>query len=347
MPEQVSVKKRRIPDAIEKVSNRTKAAILLVALGSESSSKIFRELSSEEVEVITREISSLGSVPSEIMQKVVAEFYQMVKAQQYIAMGGLDYAHEVLEQALGPEAALDIVQRVRRSMQVTGFNVLREVDPNQLLSFIQKEHPQTIALVLAQIEPDQSGAILNDLPVELQKEVIHRFATMDSVSQDTVQQVEQILESRIDFSQGGEKLGGVKQAAEILNMLGRTSEKKILEGIAQEDPELATEIKNLMFVFEDIITLDDRSIQRILKEVDTQVLTLALKAVSDETKERILQNMSKRASEMLLEEIEFMGPVRLSEVENAQRQIVDTILRLDEEGEIIIKTEGGKEDIVD
>ncbi len=347
MPEDVALKKKKIPDDIEKISSRTKAAILLVALGSETSSKIFRELSSEEVEVITREISSLGSVPSEVMQQVVGEFYQMVKAQQYIAMGGLDYAHEVLEQALGPEAALDVVQRVRRSMQVSGFNVLREVDPNQLLSFIQKEHPQTIALVLAQIEPDQSGAILNDLPVDLQKEVIHRFATMDSVSQDTVQQVEQILESRIDFSQGGEKLGGVKQAAEILNMLGRSSEKKILEGIAQEDPELATDIKNLMFVFEDIITLDDRSIQRILKEVDTQVLTLALKAVSDETKERVLQNMSKRASEMLLEEIEFMGPVRLSEVENAQRQIVDTILRLDEEGEIIIKTEGGKEDIVD
>lgn len=347
MSPQTSLKKRKIPEDIELISSSTKAAILLVALGSESASKIFRELSAEEVESVTKEISNLGSVPAEIMKEVVKEFYQMVQAQQYIAMGGIDYAHEVLEQALGPDVALDVVQKVRRSMQVKGFNVLKEVDPNQLLSFIQKEHPQTIALVLAQIEPDQSGAILSDLPVDLQKEVIHRFATMDSVSQDTVKQVEQILESRIDYTQGGEKLGGVKQAAEILNMLGRTSEKKILEGIAQEDPELATEIKNLMFVFEDIITLDDRSIQRVLKEIDTQVLTLALKAVSDETKERILQNMSQRASEMLLEEIEFMGPVRLSEVENAQRQIVDAILRLDEEGEIIIKTEGGKEDIVE
>jgi len=347
MSPQTSLKKRKIPEDIEQISSSTKAAILLVALGSDVASKIFRELSADEVESVTKEISNLGSVPAEIMHEVIQEFYQMVKAQQYIAMGGIDYAHEILEQALGPDVALDVVQKVRRSMQVKGFNVLKEVDPNQLLSFIQKEHPQTIALVLAQIEPDQSGAILSDLPVELQKEVIHRFATMDSVSQDTVKQVEQILESRIDYTQGGEKLGGVKQAAEILNMLGRTSEKKILEGIAQEDPELATEIKNLMFVFEDVITLDDRSIQRVLKEIDTQVLTLALKAVSDETKERILQNMSQRASEMLLEEIEFMGPVRLSEVENAQRQIVDAILRLDEEGEIIIKTEGGKEDIVE
>jgi len=347
MSSQMTLTKKKIPENIEEIDSRTKAAILLVALGSETSSKIFRELRNEEVESITKEISSLGSVPSDVMQSVVNEFYQMVKAQQYIAMGGLDYAHEVLEQALGPEAALDVVQRVRRSMQVKGFNVLREVDPNQLLSFIQKEHPQTIALVLAQIEPDQSGTILADLPVELQKEVIHRFATMDSVSQDTVTQVEQILESRIDFTQGGEKVGGVKQAAEILNMLGRTSEKKILEGIAQEDQELATEIKNLMFVFEDIVILDDRSIQRVLKEVDTQVLTLALKAVTEEAKEKVLKNMSQRASEMLLEEIEFMGPVRLSEVENAQREIVDIILRLDEEGEIIIKTESGKEDIVE
>jgi flagellar motor switch protein FliG len=231
-------------------------------------------------------------------------------------------------------------------MEVTGFNVLREVDPNQLLNFIQKEHPQTIALVLAQIDPEQAGTIVSDLPSELQKEVVHRFAVMDSVSQDTVSQVEKILESRIDFSAGGEKIGGVKKAAEVLNMLGRSSEKRILDGISQEDPDLATEIKNLMFVFEDIVMLDDRSIQRVLKEVDTQLLTLALKAVSDEAKERILKNMSQRASEMIQEEMEFMGPVRLSEVESAQRQIVDTILRLDEEGEIILKTGGGGEDIV-
>ncbi len=343
----ITISKKKLPNDIEKLEGISKAAILLVALGSSVSSKIFKHLNDEEVELLTREISSISNVPSKLMSEVSFEFYQMIKAQEYIAVGGFDYAHEVLESALGHDSAMNVIQRVRRSMEVKGFNVLREVDPNQLLSFIQKENPQTIALVLAQIEPEQAGTILGDLPVELQKEVLHRFAIMDSVSQDTVKQVEQILESRIDFSAGGEKMGGVKPAAEILNMLGRTSEKKILDGIAQDDPELATEIKNLMFVFEDIVVLDDRSIQRVLKEVDTQVLTLALKAVGEDVQERILKNMSQRASEMIVEEMEFMGPVRLSEVESAQRQVVDTILRLDEEGEIIIKTNsGGGEDIV-
>jgi len=343
----ITLSKKKLPDDIEKLEGISKAAILLVALGSSVSSKIFKHLNDEEVESLTREISSISNVSSKMMKEVSFEFYQMIKAQEYIATGGFDYAHEVLEGALGHEGAMGVIQRVRRSMEVKGFNVLREVDPTQLSNFIQKENPQTIAMVLGQIEPEQAGAIMADLPVDLQKEVLHRFAIMDSVSQDTVNQVEQILESRIDFSAGGEKMGGVKPAAEILNMLGRSSEKKILDGIAQEDPELATEIKNLMFVFEDIVVLDDRSIQRVLKEVDTQVLTLALKAVGEDVQERILKNMSQRASEMIVEEMEFMGPVRLSEVETAQRQVVDTILRLDEEGEIIIKTSGGGgEDIV-
>ncbi|MCF7802838.1 MAG: flagellar motor switch protein FliG [Candidatus Marinimicrobia bacterium] len=324
-----------------------KAAILLVALGSQTSSKVFQQLHPDEVELLTKEISKLENVSSSVLQGVTQEFYQMVRAQEYIAAGGMDYAQEVLEKALGPDKAMDILHRIRRSLQVKGFNVLKEVDPNQLLSFIQKEHPQTIALVLTQIEPDQAASLLADLPIDLQEEVLFRFATMDSVSQDMVKEVETILESRIDFSQGGEKLGGVKPTAEILNMLGRSSEKKILESIAQEEPELATEIKNLMFVFEDIVLLDDRSIQRVLKEIDTQELTLALKAVSDDVKSRILQNMSQRAAEMIEEEMEFMGPVRLSEVESAQRQIIEVILRLDEEGEIVISSGTVADEIIE
>jgi len=324
-----------------------KAAILLVALGSQASSKVFQKLVPDEVEILTREISALENVSSNVVQQVTREFYQMVRAQEYIASGGMDYAQEVLEKALGSDKAMDILQRVRRSMQVKGFNVLKEVDPNQLLSFIQKEHPQTIALVLTQIEPDQAASLIADLPIELQQEVLFRFATMDSVSQDMVKEVEQILESRIDFSQGGEKLGGVKPTAEILNMLGRSAEKKILESIAGEEPELATEIKNLMFVFEDIVLLDDRSIQRVLKEIDTQDLTLALKAVSEDVKSRILQNMSQRAAEMVEEEMEFMGPVRLSEVEGAQRKIIEVILRLDEEGEIVISAGTVADEIIE
>ena len=324
-----------------------KAAILLVALGSQASSKVFRKLAPDEVEILTREISALENVSSGVVEQVTQEFYQMVRAQEYIASGGMEYAEEVLEKALGSEKAMDVLQRVRRSMQVKGFNVLKEVDPNQLLSFIQKEHPQTIALVLTQIEPDQAASLIADLPVELQQEVLFRFATMDSVSQEMVKEVEQILESRIDFSQGGEKLGGVKPTAEILNMLGRSAEKKILESIAGEEPELATEIKNLMFVFEDIVLLDDRSIQRVLKEIDTQDLTLALKAVSEDVKSRILQNMSQRAAEMVEEEMEFMGPVRLSEVEGAQRKIIEVILRLDEEGEIVISSGTVADEIIE
>jgi len=331
----------------ESMPGSKKAAILLVAMGSQASSKIFQKLHPEEVEVLTREISRLDNVPSRVMESVTKEYYQMVKAQEYIAAGGMDYAQEVLEKAIGPDKAMDILQRIRRSLQVKGFNVLKEVDPNQLLSFIQKEHPQTIALVLTQIEPEQAASLISDLPVDLQKEVLFRFATMDSVSQEMVKEVEQILESRIDFTQGGEKLGGVRASAEILNMLGRTAEKKILESIAGEDPELATEIKNLMFVFEDIVQLDDRSIQRVLKEIDTQDLTLALKAVNDDVKSRILQNMSQRAADMIEEEMEFMGPVRLSEVEEAQRKIIEVILRLDEENEIVLSQGKASDEIVE
>jgi len=333
--------------SFDELTGARKAAILLVALGSETSSEIFKNLHSDEVENLTHEISKLEKVPSSVLQSVSQEFYQMIRAQQYVAAGGMDYAEEVLTQALGLEKAENILTRIRRSLRVKGFNVLKEVDPNQLLNFIQKEHPQTIALVLTQIDPEQAASIVADLPVELQQEVLFRFATMDSVTQDMVKQVEQILESRIDFSQGGEKLGGIKPTADILNMLGRSAEKKILESIAEEDAELATEIKNLMFIFEDIVMLDDRSIQRVLKEIDTDDLTLALKAVEDDVKDRILQNMSQRASDMIEEEMEFMGPVRLSEVESAQRKIVETILRLDDEGEIVISSESVGDEIIE
>lgn len=335
------------PEKIDDLNGAKKAAILLVALGTQTSSKIFKNLSTDEVEQISQEISRLENISASLLQEVGQEFYQMIQAQKYIAAGGMEYAEEVLKEAMGFQKAESILTRIRRSLEVKGFNVLKEVDPTQLLNFIQKEHPQTIALVLTQIDPEQAASIVADLPIELQQEVLYRFATMDSVTQDMVKQVEQILESRIDFSQGGEKLGGVKPAADILNMLGRSAEKKILESIAEEDAELATDIKNLMFVFEDIVMLDDRSIQRVLKEIDTDDLTLALKAVNDDVKDRVLQNMSQRASDMILEEMEFMGPVRLSEVESAQRKIVEAILRLDEEGEIVISSGSVGDEIVE
>ncbi len=318
------------------LSGLRKAAILLVAMGEEASSNIFKQLNDTEVEMLTKEISLMQTVQADVISNVTEEFYNMVLAQNYIAAGGPAYAKKILEKALNIDKATEILKRVQRSLEIKGFNVLKDVDSTQLLAFIQKEHPQTIALVLTQIEIEQAASILSDIPVDLRRDVMQRYATMDTVPQDMVHGIEKILESRIDFGQGGSKFGGVKASAEILNMVGRTVEKNILEGLSKTDPELATEIKNLMFVFEDIIILDDRSIQRVLKEIDSKELSFALKAVSDEVKNKILSNISERASSMVVEEMEYMGPVRLREVEEAQQRIVETIRQLEDEGEIVV-----------
>lgn len=321
-----------------RLSNLRKAAIFMISIGPEASARIFRNLSEEEIEKISIEIAKLENISSSELAEVDEEFHQMVLAQEYITAGGLAYAQEILEAALGEARALDIIRRVQSTIQVRGFNVLENVDLNQLLSFLQKEHPQTIALVLSQLTPTQAASILTELPSNIQVEVMHRIAKMERVSPDTLNAVEKVLESHIEVSESTSKLGGVKSAAEILNMVGQRFEKHVLTGIAQDDTELAVEIKNLMFVFEDLIILDDRSIQKVLKEVENRELSMALKACSDEVKHKILSNMSKRASDMIIEELEYMGPVRLREVEEVQQRIVDIIRRLEEEGEVVIAT---------
>ncbi len=327
--------------AVKKMSGRRKAAILLVAVGSKASSAILKEMTDEEVEAITREIAQLESIPAEVIDEVKGEFRQMVLAQQYIAVGGLDYAKEVLEAALGSTKALEIIKKVQRSMEIRGFNVLKKLDTDQLLSFMQKEHPQTIALVLTQLDPAQAASILGNLPVELRNDVMYRYATMDRVSMDMIKEVERVLESRVEFNAGGDQIGGVKSAAGILNMVGQTVEKSVLSSLSQRDPELSSEIKNLMFVFEDILLLDDRSIQRVLKDIDMKDLSLALKAGSEEVKNKILNNVSERASALIKEEMDYMGPVKLRDVEKAQQKIVDIVRKLDEEGEIVMASPGG------
>ncbi len=321
---------------VEKISGKRKAAIFVMALGSEAAAPIYRHLSEEEMEILTAELAQLQNVNASVIRRVVDEFHTMIKAQEYIANGGIDYARQVLEEAVGEDKAHEIVKSVQMSLQVKGFNILQEVDPNQLMAFLQKEHPQTIALVLTQLNPMQAATVLTDLPPPVQVDVINRLARMERVSPETIKAVEKVLESRVDFSQGAHKLGGVKTAAEILNLIGQRYEKHIMNGIAKEDPELATEIKNLMFVFEDIIGLDDRSIQKVLKEVDNKDLAYALKAVSEELKAKILSNMSKRAADIVLEELKYMGPVRLREVEEAQQKIIEIIRRLEEEGQIVM-----------
>lgn len=330
-----------------RITGLRKAAVLLVSLGADESAGIYQNLDENEIERITKEVVTLQNVDSDTAFGVVEEFYQMVRAQEFIAAGGISYAHEVLEKALGEDRALDVIKRIEHLLKVKGFNVLKNVDPNQLLSFIQKEHPQTIAFVLTQLNPIQASSILADLPPDLQSEVVYRFANMERVSPETIRSVETVLESRVDFSQTSSKLGGVKSIAEILNLIGQSAERSILTRINEQDPELATEIKNLMFVFEDIINLDDQSIQRVLKEVDNRELAMALKHVSDDVKKKILSNLSERAAQIIEEEIEYMGAVRLKEVEDAQQRIVDIIRKLEEDGLVVIVGGSRAEEMVE
>ena len=327
----------------ERMSNLRKAAIFMISVGAGAAAQVYKHLAESDIEKLSGEIARLDNVSSSELHDVNDEFHNMVLAQQYISAGGLDYAQQILEKALGGGKAMEIIKRVQMTLEVKGFSILEDVDITHLLAFLQKEHPQTIALVLSQLTPIQAANVLAELSPNIQVDVMHRIARMERVSPETLRAVEKVLESHIDFTQSTSKFGGVKPAAEILNMVGQRFEKNILAGIAKEDAELAGEIKNLMFVFEDISKLDDRSIQKVLKEVDNKELAMALKACSEDLKEKILGNMSKRAADMIREEIEYMGPVRLREVESVQQRVVDIIRRLEEEGEIYVSA-GAEED---
>ena len=317
----------------------------MISIGPEAATQIYKHLTTEDIERLSIEIARVENVSASELNEVNDEFHHMILAQQYIAAGGIDYAQEILEGAVGGSRALEIANRVQMSLEVKGFSILEDVDITQLMTFLQKEHPQTIALVLSQLMPIQAANVLAELSPSTQIDVVHRIASMERVTPETMKAVEKVLESHIDFAQTSSKFGGVKSAAEILNMVGQRFEKSILAGISKEDAELAGEIKNLMFVFEDMIELDDRSIQKVLKEVDNKELATSLKVCSTELKEKILSNMSKRASEMITEEIEYMGPVRVREVESVQQRIVDIIRRLEDEGDIYIAT-GTEEDVL-
>jgi len=325
-----------------------KAAIVMVALGSDASSQILKNLDEHEVERLSTEIARLDNVTPEIREAVLEEFHNIAVAQQYISQGGIDYAKEILESALGPRKAKEILEKVQQTIRTTGFNLLENVDPKQLVNFIQKEHPQTIALLLAHMEPGSAAAIVSALPQELQVDVATRIATMESISPDTLDQVEEVLVGQVKSLFGGDvsEIGGVKAVAEMLNSVDRGTEKNILGNLERENPELATEIKSLMFVFEDVLLIDDRSMQRVLKEVDTKELGMALKGASEELQTKFFRNMSSRAAEMIKEDMEFMGPVRLKDVEEVQQRIVDVVRRLEEDGEIVISGRGGDEEIV-
>ena len=329
------------------LTGRQKAAILLITLGPELSSQIFKHLPDSEVEKLTLEIANIRKVSPEKRDQVFQEFYELALANDYISQGGIDYAKELLEKAYGEEKAAEIIGRLTANLQVRPFDFARKTDPGQLLNFIQYEHPQTIALIMAYLDTEQASAVLSSLPAELQVDVARRLALMESTSPEILREVENILEHKLStvVTQDYTQAGGVETLVADLNRVDRATEKTIIETLEVQDPELAEEIKKLLFVFEDIVQLDDRAVQLVLRQVDSHDLALALKGSGEEVMNKIKRNISKRAAQMLQEEIDYMGPVRLRDVEEAQQKIVAEIRRLEEQGQIII-TRGGRDEII-
>lgn len=330
------------------LNNKQKAAVLLIALGPEVSGQIFKNLPEEDVELLMVEVAKLGQVSHGDRSVAIAEFREMCRAQEMISEGGIDHARRFLESAFGGDRADVMLGRVVQALQVFPFDFAKKTDPAQLISFIQEEHPQTIALILAHLAPTQSAAVLSGLPQDIRAEVARRMAIMDRTPPEVIREIERVLQAKMSsiVSQSYTAVGGLKSLVDVLNCVDRQTEKTILESLSENNPELAEEIKRMMFVFEDIVVLDDQSIQKILREVDIKELSLALKGISDEVANRIFRNMSERASNMLREDMEFMGPVRLRAVEEAQQKIVNVIRRLEESGEIVVARGGGEELIV-
>lgn len=332
----------------EDFSGVQKAAILLIALGPERSADIFKHLKEDEIEELTLEIANTRSVSPQVKDAVLEEFYQVCLAQQYIAEGGIGYAKELLDKALGNEKAQEVISKLTASLQVRPFEFVRKTDPSQVLNFIQDEHPQTIAMILSYLTPAQAAMIVGALAPETQADVAKRIATMDRTSPDVIKEVERVLERKLSslINQDYTIVGGVDAIVNILNTVDRSTEKHIMESLEIEAPELADEIRKKMFVFEDILLLDDRAIQRVLREVENNDLAVALKGANEEVQNVIFKNLSKRLAAMIQEDMEFMGPIRMKDVEEAQQKIVAVIRRLEDAAEIVISRGGGDEIIV-
>lgn len=331
--------------ANHELSGVQKAAILLIALGPEKSAMIFKHLKEEEIESLTLEIANTRSVSAQDKELVLNEFYQICLAQQYIAEGGIGYAKSLLDKALGEEAAQTVIARLTASLQVRPFEFVRKADPSQVLNFIQDEHPQTVAMILSYLSSNQAAMIISALPPEKQADVAKRIALMDRTSPDIIKEVESVLEKKLAslINQDYTIVGGVDAIVAILNTVDRATEKHIMETLEIDEPELADEVRKKMFVFEDILLLDDRAIQRVLRDVDNKDLAVALKVANEEVKNVIFKNQSKRLAAMIQEDMEFMGPVRMKDVEEAQQKIVGVIRKLEDNAEIVISRGGGDE----
>jgi flagellar motor switch protein FliG len=333
---------------ISELSGLQKAAILLITLGPDKSANVFKFLKEEEIEQLTLEIANTRSINQSLKEEVLDEFYEVCLAQQYISEGGIDYAKSLLEKALGGDKAVEVIGKLTASLQVRPFEFVRKTDATQLLNFIQDEHPQTIALILSYLSTSQAAAIVAALPQDKQPDVAKRIAQMDRTSPDVIKEVENVLEKKLAnlVNQDFTIAGGVDAVVDILNTVDRGTEKHIMETLEIDEPELADEIRKKMFVFEDILTLDDRSIQRVMHEVDNNEIAVALKNANEDVQAAIFNNMSKRLAQMIKEDMEFMGPVRMKDVEEAQQKIVNIIRKLEDSGEIIIARGGGDELVV-
>lgn len=331
-----------------KLTGVQKAAILFITLGPEAASGIIKKLSDAEIQKITYEIANITSVKQEQRTGILEEFVEMNKAKDYILEGGFEYARNLLGKALGSQRAKEILEKVSEAtQQYRPFAIARKADAHQLLNVISNEHPQTIALILCYLQPDKGAQILSELSEDIQTEVAYRVASMDNTSPMVIKEIEKVLNTKLSSVVRTDMttIGGVETLVDILNQVDRTTEKNITEGLEREDPELAEKIKQSMFVFEDVVSLDDVSIQRVLREVESKDLALALKGCSESVANVIFKNQSKRAAASLKEDIEFLGPVRLMDVEKAQQKIVSIIRRLEDAGEIII-SRGGEDAIV-
>ena len=337
-----------LASAASDLTGREKAAILLITLGPEKSAQVFRHLKEDEIETLTLEIANISAVMPETKEDVLDEFYQICLAQQYITEGGITYAKQILEKALGETKAYEIISKLTVSLQVRPFDFVRKADTTQILNFIQNEHPQTIALILSYIRPKQAAEVLSELSSDKQAEVARRIALMDRTSPEVIKEVEKVLEKKLSamLTEDFTSVGGVDSVVDILNSVDRTTEKRIMETLDVEDSALSEEIKKKMFVFEDILTLDNRAIQLLLRQdIDNRDLAIALKGSSQELQNLIFANQSTRLAGMIKEDMEYMGPVRRSDVEDAQQKIVNIVRRLQDMGEIIL-SRGGGDDVI-
>ena len=334
-------------ERLKEVSGIQKAAMLMVALNIEAASAVFKYLDPVDIESLSAEITKVRNIPSKTVDIVIDEFYSMVTAREYVLEGGIDFAQNLLEKTFGVPKAHEIIDKVRRLTTLKGFDVLKRAEPAQLINFLNKEHPQTMALILSQLSPEQTANAIKEIPEELRIDVAHRIATLGKIAPQTLKQIEHVVDdiAGLSMSQSVGKLGGPKCLAGILNRLNVTITKDILVKLEERDPDTSYQVKRLMFIFDEIINITDKDIQKILREVDRKDLALSLKIADERLKEKIFKNMSERAADLLKEELQYMGMVKLKEVEDAQARIIDIIKALEEAGQISLNLRGGPEEV--